>query len=135
MRDLIPLTTRVLGKDCSKLFWRYAQTYVPQGIKKHWEDANAFASFLQYTAQKEEIQPRWIVDLVRYETAWLQATNTRFHICWFDYRIELLVRSLERHYPTPMAIYQPTVAIWFRLPQGQLRHLVLPLFTSFNAPN
>lgn len=135
VRELLPLTARVLGKDCSKLFWQYAETYVPQGIKKHWEDALAFASFVQNV---EEIEPSWIVDLVRYEEAWLQASvpNCRFQVCWFNYNISWLVRSLTDNWRTPRAIYQPTIAIWFRLtPKGKLRHKVLSLFTSFNAPN
>jgi hypothetical protein len=31
----------VLGKDFTPLFWQYAETYLPQGMKKHREDAIA----------------------------------------------------------------------------------------------
>ncbi|WP_263744649.1 hypothetical protein [Plectonema radiosum] len=31
----------VLGKDFTALFWQYAERYLPQGIKKHQEDAIA----------------------------------------------------------------------------------------------
>lgn len=136
VRELIPLSTRVLGKNCSKLFWRYAETYLPQGIKKHWEDALAklneviaFCTFLEV----EGIQPTWVLDLIRYEKAWLQAAapHNRFQVCWFRYAIKSLVRMAQGN-ETPVLVAQPTITFWFRLsPGGQLRHIVLPFSPAF----
>lgn len=130
VRELLPLTQRVLGKDFSKLFWRYAETHLPQGIKKHWEDAIAFSSFIEQVTRSEGIEPLWIGELVRYEKSWLQAMEPTCHltVCRFRYAIDRLVQNLRQENVSPQLKEQPTVALWFRLSRrGQLRHFILSL--------
>ncbi len=74
VRELLPMTAKALNKDFSKLFWQYAETYNPQGIKKHLCDAIAFATYIEKIAT---IEPEWILDLVKYEKTWLEAKPNR----------------------------------------------------------
>ncbi|MEH1939200.1 MAG: hypothetical protein V7L01_03140 [Nostoc sp.] len=121
VRELLPRTARALGKNFTALFWRYAQTHLPKGIKKHREDAIAFANFIAI-AEEENLDPPWISDLVRYEKTWLLAyePTSRLIVCWFRYPVGIAnLEGMNR---------QPTIAIWFRLSkQSQLRHIVRSL--------
>ncbi|BBD67325.1 hypothetical protein NIES4072_53810 [Nostoc commune NIES-4072] len=122
VRQLLPRTARALGKNFTALFWRYAQTHVPKGIKKHKEDAIAFANFIFKVAQEENLDPFWISDLVRYEKTWLLAyePTSRLIVCWFGYPVGIAsAEGMKR---------QPTIAIWFRFSKRlQLRHIVRSL--------
>ncbi len=119
VRSQLPRTARALGKNFTALFWRYAQTYVPKGIKKHREDAIAFANFIARVDQEEDIDPPWISDLVRYEKTWLLAyePTSRLNVSWFRYPVGIpSAEGMKR---------QPTIAIWFRFSKrSQLRHIV-----------
>jgi hypothetical protein len=121
VRELLPRTARALGKNFTALFWRYAQTHVPKGIKKHREDAIAFANFIAI-AEEENPDPPWISDLVRYEKTWLLAyePTSRLIVCWFRYPVGIAsAEGMKR---------QPTIAIWFRFSKrSQLRHIVRSL--------
>ena len=129
VRKLLPLTCRVLGKRFGALFLRYADTYVPCGLRKHLEDAITFARFTQQNAQAERIEP-WTLDLLRYETAWLEAMNptSRWILRWFRYPVGKLVRSVAEKEKISLLKQQPTVALWFRIQQrDRLRHIILSL--------
>lgn len=118
VRELLPLTAKALNKDFSKLFWQYAETYNPQGIKKHLLDAIAFASYIEKIAN---IEPDWILDLVRYEKAWLEATepNRRLIVRRFRYAITQSEGNFQ-------VLRQPYLAIWFRLlPRGKVRYRIV----------
>ncbi|BAZ52158.1 hypothetical protein NIES4103_48170 [Nostoc sp. NIES-4103] len=120
VRELLPRTARVLGKNFTALFWRYAEKHLPKGIKKHREDAIAFANFIIQVAQKEGIEPVWLRDLVRYEKTWLLAYEpaTYLKVCWFRYPINKLGNSQTIN-------PQPTIAIWLRLrARSQLFHQI-----------
>lgn len=133
VRELLPRTARALGKEFNALFWRYAETYLPKGIKKHQDDAISFANFIIKTTQAENIEPVWISDLVRYEKTWLLVYHTHNHlqICWFRHAIHL------------DCIAKPTIAIWWRLSmrclvrakRSPLQHFVIglpPLISKLN---
>jgi hypothetical protein len=118
IRELLPRTAKVLGKNFTSLFWRYAETHLPTGIKKHREDAIAFANFMTKMAQAENIEPAWVADLVRYEKTWLLTSEpgSRFQVCLFRY-------AIHRDYTA-----KPTLAIWFCLSErSQLHHIILSL--------
>ncbi|MDZ7958987.1 MAG: hypothetical protein RMY34_14080 [Aulosira sp. DedQUE10] len=110
VRELLTRTATALGKNFNDLFWRYADTHLPQGIKKHRQDAIAFANFIIKVAQQETIEPTWLSDLVRYEKTWLLAYNSPrcLRLCWFRYPIDTLpsAENIRR---------QLTLAIWWRL--------------------
>lgn len=86
VRELLPMSAKAIDKEFSKLFWQYAETYIPQGIKKHLLDAIAFATYIE---KVDNIEPDWILDLVKYEKSWLEAaeSNKRLIIRYFRYAI------------------------------------------------
>lgn len=110
VRELLPRTSRVLGKNFTTLFWRYAESYIPQGIKKHRKDAIAFAHFIAKVAADEQIEPAWLGDLVRYEQTWLLAYQAPIYlrVCWFRYPIHQQEKS-------DISVAKSTIGIWWRL--------------------
>ncbi|MBD2213559.1 hypothetical protein H6G64_19440 [Calothrix sp. FACHB-156] len=121
LSKLLPLTASALGKNFKTLFWRYAETYIPQGIKKHRQDAIAFADFIVKTSQQEGLEPIWLSDLVRYEQAWLLAEelNRGFKVCWFRYPVDKLGTGEQKIDP------QLTIAVWWRFRmRSPLHHTV-----------
>lgn len=131
---LLPLTRRALGKTFARLFWRYADTFIPQGVKKQRQDALAFSSFVQRIARVQPVEPPRAVELLRYEAAWVRAAapGACLIVRRFQEPISSLLRGAEpgkereehaRSIPT-----QPTIAFWFRpAPGSRLRHPVLSL--------
>ncbi|MBD2493504.1 hypothetical protein [Nostoc sp. FACHB-280] len=116
IRELLPRTAKALGKDFNTLFWRYAETYLPTGIKKHRDDAIAFANFMIKVAQNENLEPAWIGDLVRYEQTWLLTYEPGVYLkfCWLRY-------AIHRDFTA-----KPTLAIWWRWSgRSHLRHIIL----------
>lgn len=49
---LLPLTREALGDRLHDLFQRYAGTYAPRGIRKHRDDALAFATDVERLARR-----------------------------------------------------------------------------------
>ena len=120
----------VLGERFDRLFFRYADTYVPQGIKKHRDDALMFAEFLEDASCLEATDPPWALDVVRYEAGWVKAWDPRYQwvIRRIRYSISVLARSAmlgEKDREPPM---QPTIALWFRIPRrGRPDHCAISL--------
>ena len=126
---MLPLTCRVLGKRFGALFRRYADTHAPSGVKKHLEDAIAFSRFVEQAAAEAGIEP-WVVDLLRYEAAWLKVWEPTFR--WmalgFGFPVGRLTQTLAQGNGAGVPQQQPTIALWFRvLQRGRLRHVLLPL--------
>jgi hypothetical protein len=83
-------------------------------VKKHRDDAAAFAAFVARAVCGGEVQPAWVADLIRYEAAWLVARDPDRR--WTACRLRHAVGDLERATlegegaPGP----RPTLALWFR---------------------
>jgi hypothetical protein len=126
---LLPLTRGTLGERFGKLFEQYADTYLPRGPRRHHDDALAFATFVEKMARRQDIGPRWALDLVRYEAARLE-TMRPTHWCSvrrFRHPVQRLANPAKQmdSLDPPRQI---TLAIWFRLsPRGRLREVVLSL--------
>jgi hypothetical protein len=126
VRELLPRTAKVLGKNFTTLFWRYADTYLPTGIKKHRQDAIAFANFIIKVVPAENIELAWVSDLVRYEKTWLLAyqNHSRLNVRWFRYPIDKLASPEALH----GVMMQPTIAVWWRLSvRASLQHFIISL--------
>lgn len=125
---LLPMTNRMIGGVFAAHFRNYAETYSPAGVKKHLGDALAFASYLENKIRHEREHPRWVLDLLRYETARLKAADPACRLVArvFRHDISRLVRSVARREETPAAHRRLTVAVWWR-PQrrGTVRYAVL----------
>jgi len=109
VRQFLPRTHLALGKNFNALFWKYAESYIPSGIKKHRQDAIAFADFIAKVARDEGIEPPWVGDLVRYEQTWVLAYQASIYlrVCWFRYPV---------HQPenSDICIEKPTILVWWR---------------------
>ena len=127
---LLPLTHHVLGNRFAALFLRYADTHLPKGIKKHRDDAIAFAAFIEQVARVDGIEPPCFMDLARYEASCLKAADStcRWLVCLFRHPMDKVVRNLVQGDDAPLPSAQLTIALWFRLfRQRQVRHLILSL--------
>ena len=93
VRKLLPLTVKLLGDEFNKLFFSYAETFLPSGNKKHLKDAIAFIKFIL----QQEFEVNWNRDIIRYEYLLLQRLNTKKLILGdrFNYPIPKLINSLE----------------------------------------
>lgn len=136
---LLPLTYRALGKHFALLFRRYAETYVPKGIKKQRDDAISFATFVEQVARVEDIEPAWAMEVLRYEKADLMAGSVtrRLMVCRFGYAIGKLVQSLDRSDEIPSLVRRPTIVFWVHFTrQGHLWRVVfsLPAFGTCTPP-
>jgi hypothetical protein len=60
IRKLLPLTNEILGKEFDRLFFKFSETYLPTGDKKHLLDSIAFSKFLEPYLTTEKIQPLWL---------------------------------------------------------------------------
>lgn len=116
---LLPLSSRVLGRHFSDAFRGYAKTTPPGGTKKHLGDALAFAEHLEKTLRREGQQPRWVLDLLRYERSRVKAADPRRHVVvsFFRHDISRLVRSLARK-EDAMIFGRVCVAVWARRKRG-----------------
>jgi hypothetical protein len=86
IREILPRTAKALGKDFNTLFWQYAESYLPTGIKKHRDDAIAFSNYILKTAS---LQSPWLKDLLVFEQTWLLSYQSGrcLHIRWFRYSV------------------------------------------------
>ncbi|MBD2576213.1 hypothetical protein [Oscillatoria sp. FACHB-1406] len=109
----LPLTQKALGRDFSRLFVDYAETYSPSGIKKHWQDALAFCDFLQQTPFEKD----WWYDVVRYERENLRRLDSKLQFCCYRsrYAIQPLIESLQKSSETPVLIQKPTWVVEFKI--------------------
>ncbi|WP_435011201.1 hypothetical protein P12x_002502 [Tundrisphaera lichenicola] len=120
---LLPLTLRAVGPArFAALFRSHAATFVPSGIKKHRDDALAFAGLLA-----REVDKPWMADLLRFEASTLRAhdpsrrwTLIRLH----HHPIDLARAATEGGEPRR----RWTILAWFRRsPRGRLRRVILAL--------
>jgi hypothetical protein len=123
VESLLPLTYRALGPGrFASLFRRHAQGFVPAGIKKHRDDAVAFAAFLNV----EVADPPWLGDLARLEASSILAhdpARRRLVLRLGHHPLEL-ARVATDGGPAPGR--RPTWAFWFRASaKGRLRRVVL----------
>ena len=134
----LPRTRHALGSEFLPLFFRYADTGLSQGARKHVADALGFAEYLtaEVSAECGEVGERsaWIADLARYEAGRVRAAECD---CWFlmvplRYRVRPAVGVQCGNGRSEIPWRQPSLAIWVRLPQGRLRQSLLvfpPIFS------
>jgi hypothetical protein len=125
VESLLPLTAGAVGPArFAALFRRHAGVHVPQGIKKHRDDAVAFADFLV----REKVEPPWLAELARLEAAALLAHDParRWLVIRLGHHPSDLARAAAEGGPAPRP--RPTYVAWFRPSSGgRLRRVVLAL--------
>jgi hypothetical protein len=119
VEKLLPLTRKILEKDFERSFRGFASQFTPASIKKHLEDAIAFADFLQ----TEEVEPFWARDAAKFERAKLEFNNfgKRFIFGVFDCDVREFVR-LNANAPNEIR-KKKTLAIWIKF-GNKSRHFV-----------
>src|SRR5687767_15185079 len=114
VEKFLPFTRKALGEDFSVYFRKYSQTFNPQTVKKHFEDAVGFGSFLQ----KQEIEPIWAKDLAKFEQARLifNSNSKKFIFLKFDFDIREILKkfSVENHETRNNFPKRKTFLIWFK---------------------
>lgn len=119
-RKALPLTAKALGKDFDRLFFEAIQG--PPAPRRHRADAAALAKHLV----DSRTAPAWIVDLARYEMAFVAAARPGafFLLRRFAFRVDEIAGRIQAGAPveaTPCA----RVGIWLRPPGGKLRWRLL----------
>lgn len=142
IQKLLPVSTQAaqnVGFPLRRLFFDFAQTYAPQGGKRHAQDALAFAAWTARQPSETFSIPTspnaaWLVDLLRYEASWLEMQlmpSRRWMLRRFAYSVPQWVRA-RTFYAAEYAVadsspsLRTTLSVWLRLsPVGKLRHCSL----------
>ena len=130
VEKLLPATCRVLGPARLRLlFHRHANCYFPEGVKRHRNDALAFAAFLERKGRSGLAEPRWLLDLLHLESDALAATDPAFHLSvWISrYHPADLLALASRAEGSPDPPIRPTLIFRVRpTSRARLRTLILP---------
>lgn len=156
IQKLLPLSCQAAQSaevGLRRVFMQFAQTYTPQGGKRHAQDALQFAAWIgQKPKSSQQAKPSfhaasdslpaemltgngaWLPDLLRYEAAWLEMNLMPSRRCLlrrFEYPVPTLARALSRlggeGLPDPASVpIQPVMIVWLRLSgRGRLRHYIV----------
>ncbi len=100
VEKLLPITKNALKNDFAKLFREFSNSFQPNSIKKHLEDALEFCKFLQ----NKQIQPPFVQDSAKFEQTQHEffSQEKKLSICFLRYDI----------YRQKMKI---GCAVWFKL--------------------
>lgn len=109
-------------------FLLFAKTFVPQGLKKHQEDAYQFLQFLLQPNHQIVIEDPFWKEMIRYEFCWLKIRIKKwkkpfYSMAYFQYPIQRIALSLLSQNTPVMLAPQATFAVWFRVcSSGRLYH-------------
>ncbi|MGE4004252.1 MAG: hypothetical protein AB7I48_29070, partial [Planctomycetaceae bacterium] len=113
-----PRTTRQLGGQFESLFERHAAQFLPHGIHRHADDAQAFARFLAQSVANGEVS-RVVADLARYEATWLEYRQGRRLPC-----ARMFCCDPREAGKDDVLVKCTTLAVWFRFGR-RVRHFVV----------
>jgi len=115
VEKFLPLTKKVLKEDFTKYFREFSQTFTPQTVKKHFEDALGFAKFLQ----THTLKPIWANDLAKFEFSRLifNSDTKKIVFAKFNHDIRELIREVSHQtLETPNDFQQKmTFALWLKI--------------------
>ena len=131
IRKLLPSTVKVLEGEFNKLFFQYAETYLPNKNNKHLEDAIAFTEFI-LNKPPEDINSSLVSDVLLYEHRRLKAIGSNKPIVFdrFNYSLQSLINNLQTANltSTPKLAPQKNLTIWFRLTsRNKWRLITIPI--------
>ena len=136
VRSWLPFTCQALGTSFDRLFTAHASCFGPRGIRKHQDDANAFASHLFPKSCGEKV-PSSVLDIAKYETAHLKArqTSVRFFVRVFRHDVRQLIRQMQEGKQLGNAAIRLTASVWMRFGSTvRLCYTVLPMLRASTAP-
>lgn len=125
VEKFLPLTRKVSGEDFQRLFREFSQTYNPQTIKKHLEDASEFCVFLQKKLQKNDYVSEISKNTAKYEHSKLKfySLGANFVIC----KLNFDVREIDGHFEN-RSDYNLTkkikIAVWLRV-RNTTKHFII----------
>lgn len=127
---VLPLTHRTVKEIFTEHFEQFAATHAPGELRRHLGDNLAFALHLEnkFRGLRQTLEPRWALDLLRYERARLQAADParRIVVQLFRHDISRLVRSLARREDVPQVQMRLCLAVWWRpRRRGKVRYAVI----------
>jgi hypothetical protein len=119
VRKILTFTEKSLKTKFSELFLEFTNNYLPSGIKKHRDDAVAFAKFIASPLHKDI--PDWSKEIAIYEATCLQLGETKklLRVRKFRYPIKKIIQSLLQGEEIVIT-KKLTLAIWMKIP-GQTR--------------
>ncbi len=125
IHKLLPLSRRAYGQNFDACFRAYAEGYLPDGTKKHRDDATSFAKYLKKNRPSDA--PDYADTVLRYEATWLLARQPKpvLRVCRFRYALKPLLRSLSTPDAKPQAVARESLAVWMHLaPSAELYHWI-----------
>jgi hypothetical protein len=134
VRKLLPVSCDLLGDRFPRMFQCHARRYVPTGLRKHCDDAVAFAEFVAgvCTRRSPDDAPPPLdgpaVDMLRYEAAWLRASDPacRWLAMRFDHYMERAATADGESTGVQQRQAGIRFHVWFRFPPGErLFHVVI----------
>ncbi|WP_292529411.1 hypothetical protein [Methylocystis sp.] len=124
-RKALPLTARALGDRFDALLWEAIRGRASDG--KLRADAAALVALLERRIAQRDLAPVWIVDLARFELAFVEAGRSGPALFFrrFEFDIASIANSLAKDEDVS-AIRRGAVGVWARLPRGRLRWRLFP---------
>ena len=137
VRKRLPLSSRVLSvPDFSSAFQRYADAERSAADRggngtspvgdMHRQDAITFVESLERCGLQQPKAPAWTIDLLRYESAWLQMADSgrRFLLNRFRFPMSRLTQALAAGATTSSIPARSSLGLWWRYRHdGRVRHL------------
>lgn len=125
---ILSLTEKSLKSKFRELFLEFTSNYLPSGIKKHRDDALAFAKFIASPINKDI--PEWVKELARYEATRLELGEGKvLKIKIFNYPLKQILLALFQDEEVVIR-KKLTLAIWVKFPtQIGWHHYLLSLPT------
>lgn len=119
-RRALPLTARVLGGRFDALLREAIRGRARAG--KSRADAAALVALLERSLARRELAPVWIVDLARFELAFIEAgrSGPALFLRRFDFDVASIANSLARGHDVSV-VRRLAIGVWARAPRGRLR--------------
>jgi hypothetical protein len=116
VKDLLPCSAKAIGAGFDELFLRFADSYVPSGVRKHVEDARTFAGWALSESQRHGLEP-WQADLLRYERCWLAtySADCFLRMARFAYPVHIYPKGAGASAVGMDLIRRPVLVVWLRL--------------------
>jgi len=113
-RKTLPLTARALGADFGRLL--RPELDGPPSAGRHRDDAAKLVARLAQGSEGAQSFPLWIVDLARYEMAFVQATKASAKLILRHFRSPPLRLAAAALSGADAGAPKPTLGLWLRLP-------------------
>ncbi|MGD9539654.1 hypothetical protein [Methylocystis sp.] len=119
-RRALPLTARALGDRFDSLLRKAIRGRESGGKRR--TDAAALVALLEKKLAQRELTPAWIVDLARFELAFIEAggSGPALFLRRFDFDVASIATSLARG-EAVNALCRRAFGVWARPPRGRLR--------------